>query len=313
MFTKGVFPLPKEETRYMQCHYCKNTFSTAHECQDHSPSELKTHEDTHRVQCQYCSERFYREDLPTHVTTIHNLSCQFCREVFCTKPLLEEHVKSGHQFICEICKSVFSSSALLTTHTNSAHTVTCRHCSLILLPQQLPKHLKENHHTRVKKKTRATSPSDDLENEDNSFSAADQHEHVHTYVCFCRKTFKKEEAFHQHNTSVHYTEENLDPPVDSEGRWVSHEFLLQEGFPKKYKSFGAFECRACKKKWISAHAYLGYKQGCQRCEKMMKARFMWLNDNTSRKERSRKENEGPHDASRCEACKLGFCKRTNDL
>lgn len=93
-------------------------------------------------------------------------------------------------------------------------------------------------------------------------------------------------------------------PVDNAGKWV--ELQNFQGS----KSFGFFKCLGCRQKWISAHAFKVYKQGCKRCNGMKLPDLMWENDICTQSDQMKKESKAPHDNKRCGACLLGLkiCK-----
>ncbi|GAX84636.1 hypothetical protein CEUSTIGMA_g12057.t1 [Chlamydomonas eustigma] len=104
--------------------------------------------------------------------------------------------------------------------------------------------------------------------------------------------------------------DKLDPPLESaEGYWVQRKDF--EG----RKSFGVFQCAQCSRRWYSAHAFKEYKQGCQRCDRYYLPIAMWVNtgdrdsdDDDNGFGDDEKDDAGPHDSERCEACKAGVCK-----
>jgi hypothetical protein len=89
-------------------------------------------------------------------------------------------------------------------------------------------------------------------------------------------------------------------PVDNAGKWVETQNFQGS------KSFGFFKCRQCRQKWISAHAFKVYKQGCKRCNSTKLPDFMWQNDKRTPSDRAEKESKAPHDKGRCGACLLGL-------
>jgi len=92
-------------------------------------------------------------------------------------------------------------------------------------------------------------------------------------------------------------------PVDEPGEWVA-----RDEFRGK-KSFAFFRCKNCKKTWMSAHGYKQFKQGCKRCDEDYLPLFMWKNHNKRRsvEDMESERLDGPHDSSRCEACRRGVC------
>ena len=141
----------------------------------------------------------------------------------------------------------------------------------------------------------------------------------------CNRTFAQQHDLDAHNSTKHqnansrkkrkathpaggqYTlaKGSLDPPVDTPGIWLSREEFNGE------KSFGAFQCLACKKSWISAHAFKAYKQGCQNCEMEELPLYMWQNlrprEYQGNDDYENDEADKPHDQQRCEACRRGVC------
>lgn len=100
--------------------------------------------------------------------------------------------------------------------------------------------------------------------------------------------------------------EDLDDPVDSGGEWV-----VASKCPAR-KSFGAFECasKTCDKRWVSAHAFKDFTQGCKECEQHALPKFMWVNHHGRQATHAKEENlklDKPHDNARCSACKAGVC------
>lgn len=95
------------------------------------------------------------------------------------------------------------------------------------------------------------------------------------------------------------------PPVNTRGQWK----LYQEFDGRK--SFGSFMCTSCRKQWISAHAYLDYRQACKNCDEYYYATWMWKNYDNSTCDgidiKDTKNYTGPHDRERCEACAVGVC------
>ena len=88
-------------------------------------------------------------------------------------------------------------------------------------------------------------------------------------------------------------------------------FLAKSSMESREKSFGAFQCLACKKSWISAHAFKAYKQGCQNCEMEELPLYMWQNlrprEYQGNDDYENDEADKPHDQQRCEACRRGVC------
>lgn len=119
-------------------------------------------------------------------------------------------------------------------------------------------------------------------------------------VCF--KKFKTPQSKNQHFEAVHAESYRPDPPVLSAGEWVHWDEF------KGNKSFGYFLCDNCNKKWISAHAYKNYRQGCQNCETYDYPKLLWVNFESSER-RWDIEDDAEHDRFRCEACKAGACLR----
>ena len=93
------------------------------------------------------------------------------------------------------------------------------------------------------------------------------------------------------------------PPIDDiEGHWVPRQDF------RGRKSFGAFECRSCKKVWTSAHAFKAYGQGCKRCNSEFLPTFMWVNTGVrTRVDDAAANPDKPHDIGRCAACRNGDC------
>jgi len=63
-------------------------------------------------------------------------------------------------------------------------------------------------------------------------------------------------------------------------------------------------------RWLSAHSYKRYKQGCQRCETESLPVYMWVNDYLKSDDDDDEINDdyddqdkAPHDSARCEACR----------
>ena len=99
--------------------------------------------------------------------------------------------------------------------------------------------------------------------------------------------------------------DSLLPPVDTPGKWACRP--NRDSFD--YRSFGAFECVACEKRWVSARAHSKYHQACQGCESEVMADFMWVNAPGSQRKTEKMEldPEKPHDSGRCGACAAGEC------
>ena len=158
------------------------------------------------------------------------------------------------------------------------------------------------------------------------------HQHCDAKDCdeFCcedhpNKTFYSRDAYMQHMESLaHYDYENeeeeeeeydveeeyqedeydefldsIPKPEGFDGYWVYH-----KDFTGK-KSFGYFICY-CKNRWMSAHAFKKYKQGCKKCEAYKYPVCLWVNEN-KRDNDSELEGSSPHDRERCEACRAGEC------
>lgn len=96
------------------------------------------------------------------------------------------------------------------------------------------------------------------------------------------------------------------PPFDGlEGTWLKRKQFIQHGGKK---SFGLFVCKKCENgRWISAHAYAIFRQGCQVCETYSLPLYMWLNDEKCTQTRKTKKEDKPHHDERCQACKAGIC------
>jgi hypothetical protein len=101
-------------------------------------------------------------------------------------------------------------------------------------------------------------------------------------------------------------------PVSTPGNWVK-----RKEFPYN-KSFGFFECHSCSKTWVSAHAFVKYRQACKDCKQYALARYMWLNpkkddsdEDDSDEESVTIKNGKPHIKALCEACKKGVCTGGN--
>ena len=93
------------------------------------------------------------------------------------------------------------------------------------------------------------------------------------------------------------------PYEDCVGEWVEAKDFLRDG-----KSFGYFGCSYCQKKWMSAHARKGFKQGCKDCDRFFYPIYLWKNDfSYNKKEKALEDNEKPHISYLCEACKKGVC------
>ena len=96
----------------------------------------------------------------------------------------------------------------------------------------------------------------------------------------------------------------LYPPFDgATGRWELH-----SNCDTSMKSFSYFEC-ACGKRWVSAHGFARFRQGCKQCDTETFPKFMWINADTKHKTPTTTEEDGPHDQQRCEACRSGQCKQ----
>ena len=96
----------------------------------------------------------------------------------------------------------------------------------------------------------------------------------------------------------------MEPPVDTPGDWVE-----RDAFSGR-KSFGFFVCQ-CGKRWLSAHAFPNYTQGCKSCEDTCLPRYLWVNQHSSFEDYFEddkdRDNKSPHDRERCEACAKGVC------
>ena len=96
-------------------------------------------------------------------------------------------------------------------------------------------------------------------------------------------------------------------PVSTPGAWVP----LSDFHGRK--SFGYYVCSSasCGNKWVSAHAYPAYKQGCKRrgCQKYSLPTYMWKNDSNEPRDKKKEEliNKKPHLRWLCEAGKAGVC------
>ena len=75
------------------------------------------------------------------------------------------------------------------------------------------------------------------------------------------------------------------------------------------KSFGYFCCLPCDKKWMSAHARKGYKQGCKDCERFYYPLYLWENTHKKSNLKENPNNDKPHIKYLCQACKMGICIR----
>jgi len=93
----------------------------------------------------------------------------------------------------------------------------------------------------------------------------------------------------------------LESPVDEPGCWV----LVAE-LPLGKKSYGGFRCPSeqCDGEWVSAHAFNGKWQQCQRCETEALPEQMWRNDNPyQRRDGVKSMLNKPHHQGRCQACR----------
>eukprot|EP01094_Clydonella_sp_ATCC50884_P009577 TRINITY_DN1910_c0_g1_i1.p2 TRINITY_DN1910_c0_g1~~TRINITY_DN1910_c0_g1_i1.p2 ORF type:complete len:138 (+),score=28.39 TRINITY_DN1910_c0_g1_i1:32-415(+) len=96
------------------------------------------------------------------------------------------------------------------------------------------------------------------------------------------------------------------PFPGAEGEWV-----LRKECPTQ-KSFGAYCCSACSKRWLSSRAQKKYKQACKACNTYCLPTHMWKN--THRRplrppEKVLEDKNKPHMSSLCEACQRGSCTR----
>jgi hypothetical protein len=124
----------------------------------------------------------------------------------------------------------------------------------------------------------------------------------------CDRILESDRSLKQHIQSKHSSStleiSDLDSPSGLKGYWV-----LTKNF-KKYKSFGAFECSSCGKYWVSAHSFKKFKQACQKCNIMVRPKFMWVNTGKRDSHNESDDDDGPHDTTRCEACQLyGDCTK----
>lgn len=101
----------------------------------------------------------------------------------------------------------------------------------------------------------------------------------------------------------------MDPPVDTPGRWVP-----VDQFPGS-KSFGVYFCEHCSgKHWVSAHAIPRFTQACKACNTYSKPKYMWVNEQSRGKKEDRPAHpmNGHHDRERCEACRHGACTASSN-
>lgn len=149
---------------------------------------------------------------------------------------------------------------------------------------------------------------------DNAFRQHYRDKHGGHICTDCHRTFRSSHALQRHSERNHASRNTSsgardhshnDPYPGIEGYWTPR--LQYQG---TRKSFGSYECCSCSKKWLSAHAYKKYKQGCQGCENMSFPCCLWVNSDQDR-DRSphdRLDNgDRPHDRARCEACRRGVC------
>ena len=94
-----------------------------------------------------------------------------------------------------------------------------------------------------------------------------------------------------------------DPFPGACGEWVPRDQF------NGTKSFGMFRCSGCRKPWMSAHAFLDFKQGCKDCNLEVLPCCMWESEQSDEREDEREEgaSDGPHDTERCEAGRRGVC------
>ena len=142
--------------------------------------------------------------------------------------------------------------------------------------------------------------------------ALNQHS-SHCHPCIkCARFFKSQSALDQHlrSSAAHRNEplsiwdipspEDIPVPVDSPGHWIARE--LFDG----HKSFGYFFCLSagCSKKWLSAHSFTKYEQGCTLCKNYELPFYMWVNEpgfRASRDSDADSEEDRPHIAKLCKA------------
>ena len=99
----------------------------------------------------------------------------------------------------------------------------------------------------------------------------------------------------------------LTDPVDSPGEWRPLADILAERGSRQLKSFGFFFCDKCRRGWHSAHAFSDARQACQKCETWSYPAAMWINFLKAQGDSKGLIGSTPHDAARCEACRMGRC------
>ena len=89
--------------------------------------------------------------------------------------------------------------------------------------------------------------------------------------------------------------------VTTRGYWIYRTDFIGK------KSYGFFLC-VCGSSWTSAHSYKKYRQGCENCEHYNYALCFWENEEKKDKNKTYfRDDDGPHDKLRCEACQYGDC------
>ena len=108
----------------------------------------------------------------------------------------------------------------------------------------------------------------------------------------------------------------LPPPTTPPFPGILGEWVMPSAFKGKQSStFGCFDCRKCSKRWSTAHARKSstgrfFRQGCKQCKQEYFPSYVWLSlprDEDEPKRDSTDDNK-PHLAALCEACRVGQCR-----
>jgi uncharacterized C2H2 Zn-finger protein len=301
--------------------------------------------------CDVCGTEFSSVGARNlHVESMHSVpsKCSVCGKNFYSVLSRDRHMECVHsetKFVCLWCRRIFRTESSRDQHIATVH-VSVKSWAETQRQQNSKKQQENKQQQQQNNKTTVMSSSVWANDQhvtyphphiqctvcSKVFSSArgrDQHvEAVHPMIeCpTCEKTFGSTKALDQHVGDAHGKSKtkrtttkrtnrrgqldvsDLTPPVNSPGEWVP-----RDGF-NSHKSFGAFQCTQCRKRWYSAHAFPKYTQGCQRCETKCLPKFLWVNwDNDSDSESDldsesdEEVDDKPHDKARCGACRAGVC------